>query len=93
MLYLHGIGHFHPENIITNRFIEELDIGTDEAWILERVGILERHTVLPLDYIRRTKNSDPRAAHEASLEIHRPEPLRRAWPLTGPALRPGISDW
>jgi 3-oxoacyl-[acyl-carrier-protein] synthase-3 len=67
MLYLHGIGHFHPENIITNRFIEELDIGTDEAWILERVGILERHTVLPLDYIRRTKNSDPRAAHEASL--------------------------
>jgi 3-oxoacyl-[acyl-carrier-protein] synthase-3 len=67
MLYLHGIGHFHPENIITNRFLEELEIGTDEAWILERVGIRERRTVLPLDYIRQTKNRDPRAAHEASL--------------------------
>jgi 3-oxoacyl-[acyl-carrier-protein] synthase-3 len=67
MLYLHGIGHFHPENVITNRFLEELGIGTDDAWILERVGIRERRTVLSLDYIRRTKNRDPRAAHEASL--------------------------
>ena len=67
MLYLHGIGHFHPENVITNRFLEDLDIGTDETWILERVGIRERRTVLPLDYIRQTKNRDPRAAHEASL--------------------------
>jgi 3-oxoacyl-[acyl-carrier-protein] synthase III len=67
MLYLHGIGHFHPENVITNRFLEDLEIGTDEAWILDRVGIRERRTVLPLDYIRQTKNRDPRAAHEASL--------------------------
>jgi len=67
MLYLHGIGHFHPENVITNRFLEELGIGTDEVWIMERVGIRERRTVLPLDYIRRTKNRDPREAHEASL--------------------------
>jgi 3-oxoacyl-[acyl-carrier-protein] synthase III len=67
MLYLHGMGHFHPENVITNRFLEELGIGTDEAWILERVGIRERRTVLALDYIRKTKNRDPRAAHEASL--------------------------
>jgi len=67
MLYLHGIGHFHPENVITNRFLAELSIGTDEAWIMERVGIRERRTVLPLDYIRQTKNRDPRAAHEASL--------------------------
>ena len=67
MLYLHGIGHFHPENVITNRFLEELEIGTDEAWIMERVGIRERRTVLPLDYIRETKNREPRLAHEASL--------------------------
>jgi 3-oxoacyl-[acyl-carrier-protein] synthase-3 len=67
MLYLHGIGHFHPKNVITNRFLEELEIGTDEAWIMERVGIRERRTVLPLDYIRKTKNRDPRAAQEASL--------------------------
>jgi 3-oxoacyl-[acyl-carrier-protein] synthase-3 len=67
MLYLHGIGHFHPENVMNNRFFEELDIGTDEEWILERVGIRERRTVLSLDYIIRTKNSDPRAANEASV--------------------------
>ena len=44
-LYLHGLGHFHPENEITNRFLEELDIGTDEEWILDRVGIRSRRTV------------------------------------------------
>lgn len=67
MLYLHGIGHFHPENVITNRFLAELDIGTDEGWIMERVGIRERRTVLPLDYIRETKNRDAREAYEVSL--------------------------
>ncbi len=66
-LYLHGLGHFHPENVIDNRFLEELDIGTSSEWILERVGIRERRTVLPLDYIRQTKNRDPRAADEAAL--------------------------
>jgi 3-oxoacyl-[acyl-carrier-protein] synthase III len=67
MLYLHGIGHFHPENVITNEFLEELDIGTSKDWIMERVGIRTRRTVLPLDYIRDTKNKDPREAFEAGL--------------------------
>ena len=58
-LYLHGIGHFHPENQITNRFLEELEIGTSDEWIMERVGIRSRRTVLPLDYIRETRNRDP----------------------------------
>jgi 3-oxoacyl-[acyl-carrier-protein] synthase-3 len=66
-LYLHGLGHFHPENVIDNRFLEDLDIGTTDEWILERVGIARRRTVLPLDYIRQTKNRDVRAAEEASL--------------------------
>jgi 3-oxoacyl-[acyl-carrier-protein] synthase-3 len=66
-LYLHGIGHFHPENIITNQFLQDLDIGTNEEWILERVGILTRHTLLPLEYIKETKNRDPKAAFGASL--------------------------
>ncbi len=66
MLYLHGLGHFHPENVITNRFLTELDIGSDEDWIMERVGIAERRTSLPLEYIKATKNRDPRAAAEAS---------------------------
>jgi 3-oxoacyl-[acyl-carrier-protein] synthase-3 len=67
MLYLHGLGHFHPENVITNRFLSELDIGSDEEWIMERVGIKARRTTLSLDYIKATKNRDPRGAAEASL--------------------------
>lgn len=65
-LYIHGMGHFHPDNIVDNAFLEELDIGTNEEWILERVGIHARRTVLPLDYIRETKNSDPRLGQEAA---------------------------
>ena len=49
------MGHFHPENIISNKFLEDLDIGTNNDWIVERVGIENRHTVLPLDYITRNK--------------------------------------
>jgi 3-oxoacyl-[acyl-carrier-protein] synthase-3 len=59
MLYLHSMGHFHPENIISNKFLEDLDIGTTNDWIMERVGIQNRRTVLPLDYIRQTKNINP----------------------------------
>ncbi len=65
MLYLHGSGHYHPETVITNRFLEELDIGCSEDWIVERVGIRTRRTSLPLEYIRETRNGDPRAAFEA----------------------------
>ena len=65
-LYLHGIGHFHPDTVLDNRFLEELDIGTSDAWIMERVGIRTRRSVLPMDYIRQTRNADPRAAHEAA---------------------------
>jgi len=66
MLYFHGFGHFHPENEITNAFLEELDIGTNDAWILDRVGIRARRSVLPLDYIRATRNADVRASGEAA---------------------------
>lgn len=65
-LNLLGIGHFNPENEITNRFLEELEIGTTDDWILERTGIRSRRTALPLDYIRETRNADPRAAIEAA---------------------------
>ena len=69
-LHLHGLGHFHPENEISNDFLESLDIGTSDAWIVERVGIRTRRTVLPLDYIRETRNRDPRAAFDASLHTN-----------------------
>ncbi len=66
-VYLHGIGHFNPEVEISNQFLEELDIGTTDGWIMERVGIRTRRTVLPLDYIRETRNRNPRMAAEAML--------------------------
>jgi 3-oxoacyl-[acyl-carrier-protein] synthase III len=63
-LFVHGLGHFHPENCIDNAFLASLDIGTDDAWIMERVGIRSRRTVLSLDYIVRTRNEHPaEAAH------------------------------
>ena len=61
-LYLHGLGHFHPESEITNEFLTDLDIGTNNQWIMERVGIRARRTVLSLDYIRETRNADPGGA-------------------------------
>lgn len=66
-LFIHGVGHFHPENRIDNAFLSSLDIGTDEAWIMERVGIRSRRTVLPLDYIASTRNARPAEAAAASL--------------------------
>lgn len=66
-LNLLGLGHFHPENEITNQFLEDLDIGTNDEWILERTGIRSRRTALPLDYIRETRNKDPRAAVESAV--------------------------
>ena len=66
-LSLISIGHFHPSTVIDNQFLTSLDIGVDANWVIERVGIRERRTVLPLDYIRQTKNSDARGAAEASM--------------------------
>ncbi len=68
--YLHGLGHFHPENEITNQFLTDLDIGTNAQWIEERTGILTRRTVLSLDYIKETLNRDLTKAAEASMYTH-----------------------
>ncbi len=65
-MYLHSLGHFRPETVIDNRFLERLDIGTDNEWIVCRTGIHTRRTVLPLEYICHTRNRDPRASDEAS---------------------------
>ena len=66
MLSILGMGAAHPDTVIDNHFLESLDIGTNPEWIEERVGIKTRRTVLPLDYIRTTRNRDPRAAQEAA---------------------------
>lgn len=76
-LFLHALGHAHPDAEISNAFLEALDIGTDDAWIRGRTGIRSRRTVLPLDYIRDTRNRDPRAALEAAT-VGNAELARRA---------------
>jgi 3-oxoacyl-[acyl-carrier-protein] synthase-3 len=65
-MFLNALGHFHPQNVITNDFLTSLGIDTNDRWIVERVGIHTRHTVLPLSYIRDTKNQNPAAAIEAA---------------------------
>ena len=69
-MYLHALGHFHPENEITNEFLTSLDIGTNAQWIEERVGIMSRRTVMSLDYIKETLNRDFSQAAEASDYTH-----------------------
>jgi len=65
-LSLISVGHFHPPTVMDNDFLASLEIGVDRNWVIEKVGIRQRRTVLPLDYIRDTRNRDPRAATEAS---------------------------
>src|SRR3981081_1952940 len=54
--------------------------GSGEQAIRGRVGIRERRTVLPLDYIRTTRNADVRAGQEAALYSN-VETARRAAPM------------
>ena len=72
-LHILGMGCFHPSTVITNQFIEDLNIGTNSQWILEKIGVIERVSTLPLDYIRETKNRDPREAR--SVASHTPTQL------------------
>ena len=65
-MFIHGMGHWHPDTQLDNAFLESLDLGTTDAWVLQRVGIRTRHTALSLDYIRSTRNADPREAAAAA---------------------------
>ncbi len=71
MLYINSMGYFVPENVIDNKFLEDLDIGTSDEWIMERVGISRRRTVLDLDYIKETKNKRPLQSVEGSIYSNR----------------------
>ena len=64
MLYLHGLGHCHPDKIIDNSFLKSLNINTNNECILDRIGIHEQRTVLPLNYIRETYNKNPTLAFQ-----------------------------
>ena len=73
MLHIVGMGSFHPRTQIDNKFIEDLNIGTNSEWILDKIGIHIRVSTLPLDYIRETRNQNPKEAR--SLASHTPTEL------------------
>ena len=66
MLDILGMGTCHPTTSIDNHFLEALDIGTSAQWIEEKIGILERVTTLTPEYIKTTRNQDPRMALEVA---------------------------
>lgn len=53
-----GMGHYFPPTKLTNQFYEGLDIGSAAGWIEERVGIIERRTVLALDDITKLRRGE-----------------------------------
>jgi 3-oxoacyl-[acyl-carrier-protein] synthase III len=70
LLHILGMGVCHPTTSIDNHFLEALDVGTNAKWIEEKIGILERVTTLSAEYIKTTRNQDPRMAREvASMNV------------------------
>ncbi len=59
-----SMGYAHPSTVIDNQFIEDLDIGTNEEWILSKIGIRSRLTSLPIDYIKESRNESPEHARK-----------------------------
>lgn len=88
MLYIHGAGHYHPDNILDNAFFESLGIETNNEWIVERVGIHQRRTVLDPSYIRQTFNKDKTLTAQ-NLSISLEDTIKPA--VTMAAERAGIS--
>ena len=66
MLHILGMGVSHPTTSIDNHFLEALDVGTNAQWIEEKIGILKRVTTLSEEYIKTTRNQDPRMAREVA---------------------------
>ena len=60
MLHILGMGFARPENVIDNQFLEGIEIGTTAQWIHDKIGIHTRKSTLPIEYIRKHRNQDPR---------------------------------
>ncbi|MDQ3230905.1 MAG: ketoacyl-ACP synthase III [Pseudobdellovibrionaceae bacterium] len=57
-VYIHALGHYHPDTVVDNSFFEELDIGSESSWVVERTGIEARRSVLQLDDIRALRRGE-----------------------------------
>lgn len=60
MLHILGMGYSFPSTEVSNQFLEDLQVGTNAEWILDKIGIEKRVSSLPIDYIRDTRNQEPR---------------------------------
>lgn len=88
-MHVLSMGVAFPEGRISNQLIEELDIGTNEEWILSKIGIRERRTSLPADYIKSSRNERPQdavAVAQDTAESLGKEAARRA--IEGAGLSP-----
>jgi 3-oxoacyl-[acyl-carrier-protein] synthase-3 len=54
--YLAGVGKYAPPRIMTNAEFAKLGLETDDAWIVQRTGIRERHIAAP-DETNRTMSA------------------------------------
>lgn len=68
MVTIVAAGAAYPKQRITNQFLAELRPDLDVEQLELEIGIHERATVLPLDFIRDTKNSDPWESVEVMTE-------------------------
>ncbi|MBX7143629.1 MAG: hypothetical protein K1X79_04190 [Oligoflexia bacterium] len=69
MLHILGMGCSFPSTEVSNKFLEDLQVGTNAEWILDKIGIEKRLSSLPIEYIRDTRNQQPRKAR--SLASHK----------------------
>lgn len=72
-LYILGMGCAHPNYIIPTKLLEDMNIGTTIEWIHTYIGIENRVTSLPIDYIVKTRNTDPKQAR--AVRSHSPTDL------------------
>ena len=56
-VYIHGMGHYHPETKLDNSFFDILDIGSDAQWVEDRTGIQSRRSVLLEEDLRLMKEN------------------------------------
>ncbi|MBI5240881.1 MAG: ketoacyl-ACP synthase III [Elusimicrobia bacterium] len=63
MLSILGLGCSLAKTELDNDFLhKEVGLALGPDWVKNRLGIYKRYTILSKDYIKDTKNADPRAA-------------------------------
>jgi 3-oxoacyl-[acyl-carrier-protein] synthase III len=67
-LSLIAMGSVSATTVINNHFLEGLETGTNAEWIEEKIGVIERVSTLPLEYIRTTRNREVRQSASLALE-------------------------